>query len=102
MLELRSTKPAAPSQPYRVEPELRSLNVPLDVDVPWLIAICRVEEKPIWTLPMDRWHKISVSLCTSLDGRRGWLIFPMSVHVRLATEYLRPDFPAAFTASAVF
>jgi len=69
MLKLRSTESAATSQPYRVEPELRSLNVPLKVDVRWLVAICRVEEEPVWALPMDRWHKISVSLCASLDSR---------------------------------
>ena len=60
MLEFCSTKPAATSQAHRVEPELCSLNVPLDMDVRWLVAICRVEEEPVCALPMDRWHKISL------------------------------------------
>src|SRR5207249_635813 len=38
MLELRSSESAAPSEADRVEPELRSLNVPLGVDVRRLIA----------------------------------------------------------------
>jgi hypothetical protein len=33
MLKLRGAKAAAASQPYRVEPELRSLSIPLAVDV---------------------------------------------------------------------
>jgi hypothetical protein len=70
MLEFRSTKPAATSQPSRVEPELRSLSVPLDVDVRWLVAICRVEEKPVRAFTMDRRHKISVSLRASRVGKR--------------------------------
>src|SRR5438034_10978031 len=69
MLKLRSTKPAAPSQPYWVEPELCSLNVPLDVNVRWLVPIRRVEEKPLWPLPMNRWHRVSVPPCASRDDR---------------------------------
>lgn len=70
MLELRSTKATAASQPYRVEPELRSLSVPFDVDVRWLVAVCRVEEKPVRALTMNGRHETSVSLCVSTLGWR--------------------------------
>jgi hypothetical protein len=90
MLEFRSTKPPATSQPYRLEPELRSLNVSLHVDVRCFVAICRVEEKPVRALAMDRWHEISVSLCASRVGRRTGESFSMPMHARLATVSFDP------------
>lgn len=69
MLKLRSTKAAAASQADRVEPELRSLSIPLNVDVRWLVAVCRVEEKPVRALTMNCRHQTSVSPCV-FDSRR--------------------------------
>jgi hypothetical protein len=38
------------------------------VDVRWLVAVCRVEEKPVRALTMNCRHQTSVSLRVSTGG----------------------------------
>ncbi len=70
-LELRGDKASATCQPYRFEPELRPVCLPLHVNMRWFIAVCRVEEEPVRTLAMNRRHNTSVPLVAARSGNSG-------------------------------
>ncbi len=54
--DLDSAKPAALSQPYRIEPELATVPLPLDMHVAGLVPVSGIEEKPIRPDPENRRH----------------------------------------------
>ena len=70
LTKLSRPKPATPREPNGLQPELRPVRIPLDVDVNRFLPIRRVEEEPIRALTMNGRHEPSV---TSLIIRRAWL-----------------------------
>jgi hypothetical protein len=60
LIEFRSTVPAATSQPYRIEPELRTVCIALDVNVRWLSVVRRIEEEPVGALATNGRHWMSL------------------------------------------
>jgi hypothetical protein len=64
--EFGRSEPAAARKPHRIEPEFRTVRLPLHVNMRRLRAVGRVEEEPVRTLTMNGRHDSSVtSTCAS-------------------------------------
>jgi hypothetical protein len=55
--KLGRPKSRAVVKPDRIQPKLRTAIIPFHVNMPWLLPIRRIEEKPVGTGPEDGWHR---------------------------------------------
>jgi hypothetical protein len=55
-------------RPYRIEPELCGLLIPLDVHMGRLLSIPGIEKEAIRATPVNRWHLVYASLGTTGDA----------------------------------
>ena len=85
LIEFRSTVPAATSQPHRIEPELRTVCIALDVDVRWLSAVRRIEEEPVGALATNSRHWMSL-LFSWLPPNRLCLLIWLTVRLTRAAR----------------
>jgi hypothetical protein len=68
-LQLCGSESAASRESYGREPELRTIRIPLHVDVRRFVAVRRIKEKPVRTFAKNRRHRLSVPRASPIGIR---------------------------------